>query len=210
MATQKRRIPGYPHSLHGAAGSGQSQLFAPFCHDPVSWDAWHRDKPSSPHLLLAGLHASPVPSVANLGTGLAHWTPAQVTAWRFRRVLKAAYWDIYPLVEWCIQEARDTFPPPTDGTLYLVGDGSHTPKRGTQNPLAQTGCKSAYPRWFFGMRFVLLIANRDGYRLPVAFRLSRPKSPRAYQPENALFRAMVECFVPPTWAKRDIVEGHAA
>jgi hypothetical protein len=60
------------------------------------------------------------------------------------------------------------------------------------------------------MRFALLIANWDGYRLPVAFRLIRPKSPPAYQPENALFREMVRGFVPPPWAKRIIVAGDAA
>jgi len=141
---------------------------------------------------------------------LAHWILAQVTAWRFRRVLKAAYWDIHLLVEWWVQEALNTLPPPKDGTVYLVGDGSHKPKRGTQNPLAQKGRKSEPQPWFFGMRFVLLIANWDVYRLPVAFRLIRPKSHPAYQPENALFRAMVERFVPLTWAKRVIVEGDAA
>jgi hypothetical protein len=48
---------------------------------------------------------------------LAHWTPAHVTAWRFRRVLKAAYWDVHLLVEWWVQEALNTLPPPKDGTL---------------------------------------------------------------------------------------------
>lgn len=141
---------------------------------------------------------------------LARWTPASITVWRFRRLLKAAYWDIHWLVEWWGQEALNTLPPPKDGTMYLVGDGSHKPKRGTQNPLAQKGRKSEYQPWFFGIRFVLLIANWDVYRLPVAFRLIRPQSHPAYQPENALFRAMVERFVPPTWAKRVIVEGDAA
>jgi hypothetical protein len=31
---------------------------------------------------------------------LARWTPGSITAWRFRRVLKAAYWNIHLLVEW--------------------------------------------------------------------------------------------------------------
>lgn len=141
---------------------------------------------------------------------LARWTPASITVWRFRRLLKAAYWDSHWLGEWWVQEALNTLPPPKDGTMYLVGDGSHKPKRGTQNPLAQKGRKSEYQPWFFGIRFVLLIANWDVYRLPVAFRLIRPQSHPAYQPENALFRAMVERFVPPTWAKRVIVEGDAA
>ena len=141
---------------------------------------------------------------------LARWTPAQITVWRFRRLLKASYWNIHVLVEWWVQEALNTLPPPKDGTLFLVGDGSEKPKRGTQNPLAQKGRKSEHHPWFFGIRFALLIANWDVYRLPMAFRLIRPKSHPEYQPENALFREMVGRFVPPAWAKRVIVEGDAA
>jgi Transposase DDE domain len=141
---------------------------------------------------------------------LARWTPAQVTVWRFRRLLKASYWNVHLLVEWWVQEALNTLPPPKDGTLFLVGDGSEKPKRGTQNPLAQKGRKSEHHPWFFGIRFALLMANWDQYRLPVAFRLIRPKNHPAYQPENALFREMVGRFVPPPWATRVIVEGDAA
>jgi Transposase DDE domain len=141
---------------------------------------------------------------------LARWTPAQVTVWRFRRLLKASYWNVHLLVEWWAQEALATLPPPSDGTLYLGGDGSEKPKRGTQNPLAQKGRKSEHQPWFFGIRFALLIVNWDIYRFPVAFRLIRPKSHPAYQTENALFREMVGRFVPPPWAKRVIVVGDAA
>ena len=141
---------------------------------------------------------------------LARWTPASITVWRFRRLLKASYWNVHLLVEWWVQEALHTLPPPKDGALYLVGDGSHKPKRGTQNPLGQKGRKSEHQPWFFGMRFALLIANWDVYRLPVAFRLIRPKRHPAYQPENALFRAMVDDVVPPAWATRIIVTGDAA
>ena len=35
------------------------------------------------------------------------------------------------LVAWWAAEALQTLPPPKDGTLYLVGDGSVKPKRGT-------------------------------------------------------------------------------
>ena len=141
---------------------------------------------------------------------LARWTPSAITAWRFRRVLKAAYWDIQLLVEWWVEEVFNVLPPPSDGDLYLVGDGSHKPKRGRHNPLAQKGRISEHHPWFFGRRFALLIANWDGYRLPVAFRLIRPKNHPEYQPENALFREMVGHFVAPVWAKRVIVEGDAA
>jgi hypothetical protein len=76
--------------------------------------------------------------------------------------------------------------------------------------LAQKGRKSEHHPWFFGIRFALLIVNGDVYRFPVAFRLIRPKSHPAYQPENALLREMVGRFVPPPWAKRVLVEGDAA
>jgi Transposase DDE domain len=76
--------------------------------------------------------------------------------------------------------------------------------------VAQKGRKSEHHPWFFGMRFVLLIANWDVYRLPVAFRLIRPKSHPEYRTENALFREMVSHLRPPPWAQRIIVEGDAA
>jgi hypothetical protein len=141
---------------------------------------------------------------------LARWTPGSITVWRLRRVLKAAYWDIHLLVAWWVEEAVRTLPPPKDGTLYLAGDGSVKPKRGTQNPLAQKGRKSEHQPWFFGIRFALLIATWDVYRLPVAFRLIRRKTAPAYQTENALFREMVQRFVPPPWATRVVVTGDAA
>ena len=92
---------------------------------------------------------------------LARWTPAQITVWRFRRLLKASYWNVHVLVEWWGQEALNTLLPPKDGTLFLVGDGSEKPKRGTQHPLAQKGRKSEHHPWFFGIRFALLIVNWD-------------------------------------------------
>jgi hypothetical protein len=141
---------------------------------------------------------------------LARWTPGSITAWRFRRVLKAAYGNVHLLVTWWAEEALRTLPPSKDGTLYLVGDGSVKPKRGTQNPLAQKGRKSEHQPWFFGIRFALLLATWDVYRLPVAFRLIRRQTHPEYHTENALFREMVSHFVPPAWAKRVIVEGDAA
>jgi Transposase DDE domain len=100
--------------------------------------------------------------------------------------------------------------PPTDGILYVVGEGSEKPKRGTQHPLAQKGRTSEHHPWFFGIRFALLIVNWDVYRLPVALRLIRPKSHPEYQTENALFRERVAAFVPPAWATTVIVAGDAA
>ena len=40
---------------------------------------------------------------------LARWTPASITVWRFRRLLKASYWSIHLLVAWWAEEALHTF-----------------------------------------------------------------------------------------------------
>jgi hypothetical protein len=141
---------------------------------------------------------------------LARWTPGSSTVWRFRRVLKAAYWEVHVLGAWGVAEALQTLPPPKDGTLPLVGDGSVKPKRGTQHPLAQKGRKSEHQPWCFGMRFALVMATWDVCRLPVAFRLMRRQTHPEYQTENALFRAMVSHFGPPPWAQKVIGEGDAA
>jgi hypothetical protein len=141
---------------------------------------------------------------------MARWTPAAITAWRFRRLLKAAYWNVHLLVSWLVQDLLATLPPPTNGVLYLFGDGSHADKRGIKNPVAQKGRISQHHPWFFGLRFVLLMAAWDGYRVPVSFRIILPKRHAAYRSENALFRDMVEAFVPPSWAKLVIVGGDAA
>ena len=141
---------------------------------------------------------------------MARWTPAAITAWRFGRLLKAAYWNVHLLVSWLVQDLLATLPPPTNGVLYLFGDGSHADKRGIKNPVAQKGRISQHHPWFFGLRFVLLMAAWDGYRVPVSFRIILPKRHAAYRSENALFRDMVEAFVPPSWAKLVIVGGDAA
>ena len=70
---------------------------------------------------------------------MARWTPATITAWRFGRLLKAAYWNVHLLVSWLAQDRLATLPPPTNGVLYLFGDGSHADKRGTKNPSGRKG-----------------------------------------------------------------------
>jgi hypothetical protein len=141
---------------------------------------------------------------------MARWTPATITAWRFGRLLKAAYWNVHLLVSWLSQDLLVTLPPPTNGVLYLFGDGSHADKRGIKNPVAQKGRISQHHPWFFGLRFALLMAAWDGYRVPVGFRLILPKRHANYHSENTLFREMVGEFVPPPWAKLVIVGGDAA
>src|SRR2546425_5687686 len=141
---------------------------------------------------------------------MARWTPATITAWRFGRLRKAASWNVHLLVSWLAHDLVATLPAPANGILYLFGDGSHADKRGTKNPVVQKGRISQHHPWFFGLRFVLLMAAWDGYRVPVGFRLILPKRHAAYRSENAVFREMVAAFVPPSWAKLVIVGGDAA
>jgi hypothetical protein len=144
------------------------------------------------------------------GAELARWTPIDITEWRGRRLLKSTYSNVHRLVDWWAHQVLSVLPPPEDGVLTLTGDGSDKPKRGKQNPLAQKGRKRQYDPWFFGVRFALLIVSWDVFRLPVAFRLIRPKSHPKYQTEKALFRERVGAFKPPAWAQVVIVEGDAA
>jgi hypothetical protein len=141
---------------------------------------------------------------------MARWTPAAITAWRFGRLLKATYWNVHGIVSWVAQDLVATLPAPPNGILYLFGDGRHADKRGTKNPGAPKGRNSQHHPWFFGLRFVLLLAAWANYRIPVGCRLILPKRHAGYRSENVLFREMVSEFVPPSWAKVVMVGGDAA
>jgi hypothetical protein len=114
------------------------------------------------------------------------------------------------LVSWLGQALLATLPPPTNGVLYLFGDGRHADKRGTKHPVAQKGRISQHHPWFLGRRFVLLRAAWDGYRVPMGFRRILPKRHVGYRRENALLREMVGECVPPHWAKLVVGGGEAA
>jgi hypothetical protein len=117
---------------------------------------------------------------------------------------------VHLLVSWLTQDLVAALPAPAHGILSLFGDGSHADKRGAKNSVAQKGRISQPHPWFFGLRFVLLMAAWDSYRIPVGFRLILPKRHGGYCRENALFRDMVGEFIPPSWAKLVIVGGDAA
>jgi hypothetical protein len=117
---------------------------------------------------------------------------------------------VHLLVGWLGPALLATLPPPTNGVLYRFGDGSHADKRGTKNPVAQKGRISQLHPWFFGLRFVLLMAAWAGYRVPGGFRLMLPKRHAAYRSANTLLREMVGEFPPPSWAKLVMVGGDAA
>jgi hypothetical protein len=66
-----------------------------------------------------------------------------------------------------------------------------------RNPVGQKGRISQHHPWFLGVRFVLLMAAWDGYRMPVGFRLILPSVTRLSQ-RKCLVREMVSEFVPPS------------
>jgi hypothetical protein len=43
---------------------------------------------------------------------LSRWSPAAVTSWRLRRLLKASYWSIHVLVAWLANDVIATLPRP--------------------------------------------------------------------------------------------------
>jgi hypothetical protein len=121
-------------------------------------------------------------------TELSRWSPAHITEWRLRRLLKAGYWTAQHLIVWWAEEAIKTFSPPKDGVLYLVGDGSEKGKRGQKNPVTQKGRKGKTKPWSWGIRFGLLIVCWDVYRIPVAFRTILPTTHPDYTNEKGMLK----------------------
>lgn len=140
---------------------------------------------------------------------LSRWSPAHIPEWRLRRLLKAGYWSAQQMITWFAEEAIKRFPPPKDGVIYVVGDGSEKDKRGKKNPVVQKGRKGKNTPWYWGIRFGMVTVCWDVYRIPFAFRVILPKTHPDYKTENALFREMVEAFQPPAWARTIIVLGDA-
>jgi hypothetical protein len=52
---------------------------------------------------------------------MARWTPTALTAWRFGRLLTAAYWNVHLLVSWLVQEILPPcHRPPMACCIYLA------------------------------------------------------------------------------------------
>lgn len=142
--------------------------------------------------------------------GLARYTPPHVAAWHLRRLLAAGRWQGARVLEWLVNETLAAFPPPRDGVLYLVVDSTRKEKRSKQNPWAKNGRLNEYAPFTCGPHLILLIAQWDVYRIPLAFRLVKPKGSLGYQSENALVRAMLQAVVLPAWCKKVVVVADAA
>jgi Transposase DDE domain len=142
--------------------------------------------------------------------GLARYTPTHVAAWHLRRLLAAGRWQWEQVLQWLVSEALAVFPPPKDGVLYLVVDSTLKGKRGKKNPLAKKGRLNEYAPFTFGLHVVIVIAQWDVDRIPLAFRLVKPKDHPAYQSENALVREMFAHLLLPAWCKQVVVVADAA
>jgi hypothetical protein len=142
--------------------------------------------------------------------GLARYTPTHVAAWHLRRLLAAGRWQWEQVLQWLVSEALAAFPPPKDGILYLVVDSTLKSKRGKKNPLAKKGRLNEYAPFTFGLQVVIVIAQWDVYRIPLAFRLVKPKESQDYQSENALVREMLAEVILPAWCKKVVVVADAA
>jgi hypothetical protein len=141
---------------------------------------------------------------------LARYIPGHVAAWHLRRLLAAGCWPWARILEWLVSQALMAFPPPKDGVLYLVVDSTLKGKRTKQNPLVKKSRLNDYAPYTFGLQVVILLAQWDVYRVPLAFRLVKPKGSKSYQSENALFREMLQEVVLPAWVKRVVVVADAA
>ena len=142
--------------------------------------------------------------------GLARYTPRHVAAWHLRRLLAAGRWQWARVLEWLVSETLAAFAPPRDGVLYRVVDRTLKDKRSKQNPLVKKGRLNEYAPFTFGLHGVLLIAQWEVYRVPLAFRLVKPKGSAGYQSENALFREMLQDVSLPAWCKQVVVVADAA
>ena len=84
-----------------------------------------------------------------------------------KSLLQTGYWSIELLIICFAHEAIATFPTPSDGILYPVGDVSHKNKRGKKSPVAQKGRKNKPDPRLFRIQFVVLMATWDVYRVPI-------------------------------------------
>jgi hypothetical protein len=141
---------------------------------------------------------------------LARHGPAHLAYQHYRRLLCAAYWCTKTLLWWFADQALQALRPPEDGILYVVGDSTLQGQCGQTHPVAQKTRMSQHHPSVFGFRIVLLMAQWDVYRIPVAFAVLRRKDDPDDQTEKALFRQMLHDFRRPVWCQEIIVTADAA
>jgi hypothetical protein len=141
---------------------------------------------------------------------LGRYTPKHIGWWHLRRLIACARWPWDEVLHWLVIQCLSAFPPPPDGVLFLVVDSTLKGKRTKKNPLVKKGRLNEHAPFSWGLHVVLLIAQWGVYRIPLDFRLVKPKKHKGYRSENALFRDMLKGLVLPAWCERVIVVADAA
>jgi hypothetical protein len=128
--------------------------------------------------------------------------PRRLGYWTVLRMVKAGYWDASALLDELAVAALLTLPPPTDRTLYLIGDKTTKEKTGKKMPLAHKTRMNEFAPYVFGVDLVLLLAQWGRFRIPVACELVDPNI-KGHQ--NILFRQMLRRFQAPAWCRQIVV-----
>lgn len=67
--------------------------------------------------------------------GLCPSVPPHLSYGTLMRMLRSGTWDAQAVMMGMADKVLRALPPAADGTLYLMGDTTHKPKRGRQHPL---------------------------------------------------------------------------
>ena len=137
--------------------------------------------------------------------GLARFVPKHICEWHLRRFLYASYWCWRVLLYRLVDAVIAVLPPPEDGIVYAIGDGTYKDKTAQKHPLVKKGRLTSYGPYLFGLQIVVLMLDWGPYRLPIDMEIVRPKGQPDHHSPNALFRQMLRRFQPPLWAQRVIV-----
>lgn len=122
------------------------------------------------------------------------------------RFLSSSYWNTSNLWEHMLSLVLDRIPAPKDGICYVIADATDAPKRSKCNPYAKKGKKSKNSPWLFGLHILVVSIHWSHWRIPVAFKLVKPKSSSEYINENELLRGLLPKvkILLPKWTKKVI------
>jgi DDE superfamily endonuclease len=141
---------------------------------------------------------------------LARHTSSRVAAWPLHWLRAAGCWPWTVVLAWLVEQALEAFAPPSDGVRYLVVDSTLKGKRTQKNPWAKSWRLNQYRPDTFGLQAVVLLAQGEVDRLPLAFRLVRRKGTPGSPSEPVLFRQMLNELGVPRWCTTVIVVADAA
>ncbi len=141
--------------------------------------------------------------------GLSRRGPKHLCEWHLRRFLCASYWCWRVVLWWFVEAVLEVLPSSEDGTVLLIVDGTYKEKTAKKHPLVRKTRLDRFSGYFRGFQMVVVMLQWGRFRIPIDFELVRLKTAPDYQTPNALFRQMLDAFVPPVWATRVIVVADA-